>query len=746
MTRYRAVLLTYAVLGVALWPLPLLNIVHVESAAVVAFVAFFVSGWAALGTFAERDARAGRVVLWHQAALLVPLALLTVSLLWTPNCDYGRGVLFYALFPGITVVFSVMLAYALSATDWSPKPLLLAAIGIALSLGGVIYDLGFHPQFYTYNHVFGGVPGPIYDERLAVRPGLFAFRGLTLLWAIAAFYAGQRLRGVGESRPLQWAAVLLLIGLCYLFSARLGFNTPAWYLQEQLGGHRSTEHFDIYYDVDEVTPEEVEVLARDHEYRYAWLEDELGAAGPERVASYLYPDAETKARLTGARQTSVAPVWLADPQTHLLQSQYGRSFGHELVHVFTRPFGLPLINASWSVGLVEGMAVAFEPPDGRPTPREQVAVATTVDSVLTGASLAQDVAARFSPLGFWTGRGAVSYTTMGAFVRFLKEAYGPERLLQVYARANFEAVYGRSVEALAEEWQAWLRAVPVVDRTAEALVTRRFARPSLFERRCPHYVPPYRRALEAGQDALARSDTTEALRQFERAATLQPRSVEGQAAWARLQLGRGEARPVADRLDTLDFETPVPVLELLRGDASALVGRPDSARRHYQVAREHYPQYAHDGWTRLLLREAVADRPDVVRVLASSDSARVQARQLERLPDASPAVPIWRAIRLMEAEDFGPALNLWNSMPPLTDSTDALWTEPALRRQIGWWKATCALRLGQWRKAERYAAETADAFRALGALNLANQLDDLARKARWLASAAPAVRQPSAMP
>jgi tetratricopeptide (TPR) repeat protein len=316
----------------------------------------------------------------------------------------------------------------------------------------------------------------------------------------------------------------------------------------------------------------------------------------------------------------------------------------------------------------------------------------------------------------------------------------------VYARADFEAVYGRSVEALAEEWQAWLRAVPVVDRTTEALVTRRFARPSLFERRCPHYVPPYRRALEAGQAALARGDTTEALRQFERAATLQPRSVEGQAAWARLQLGRGEARPVADRLDTLDFVTPVPVIELLQGDASALLGRPDSARRHYRFAREHYPRYAHDGWTRLLLREAVADRPDVVRVLASSDSARVQARRLERLPDASPAVPIWRAIRLMEAEDFAMALDVWNSIPPLIDSTGAPWDHPALRRQIGWWKATTALRLERWSRAEQYASETAEAFRAVGALNLAHQLDDLARKARWLQAAPPHTFRRSAAP
>ncbi len=730
MTRNQAVLLTYGVLGVALWPLPLLNIVHVESAAVVACVAFFVSGVAAIGAFGAGRSF-GQVLLRQAAALGVPLVLLTVSLLWAPNCDYGRGLLFYALFPGVTVVFAVALAYAIQGVGWPRPRLILIVLGVVIGLGGVAYDLGLHPQFYTYNHVFGGVLGPIYDERLAVRPGLFAFRGLTLLWALAAYGIGRRSRGHGRAVPLT-AGVLLLIGLCYLFSARLGFNTPAWYLQEQLGAHRATAHFDIYYDSTAVRPDEIDAFARDHEYRYAWLAEAWGASGPDRIASYLYPDAGTKARLTGARQTSVAPVWLADPQTHLLQSQYRRSFGHELVHVFARPYGLPLIRASWSVGLVEGMAVAFEPPDGRPTPREQVAVAAQIDTSLASAGRADDLAARFSPIGFWTGRGAVSYTTMGAFVRFLAEAYGTERLRRVYARANFEEVYGRSVQSLAHEWQAWLASLTVVDRATEALVTRRFARPSLFERRCPHYVPPHRRALAAGRAALTRGDTTEALGQFQQAVLRQPRSVDAQAAWGRLQLDQGAASAVAARLDTLSFEAPVPTLTLLQGDAAALIGHPDRARDRYRSARAHYPRFEPGGVVRLLLREAVADRPEVMRVLVSRDSAATQAQQLARWAGASPAVRAWQALREMEAGAFASAQRLWNSMPPLTDSTGAPWDDPAVHRQIGGWKAICALRLGQLRSAERYATETGSAFRRVGALNLADQLDDLAQKARWL--------------
>ena len=63
-------------------------------------------------------------------------------------------------------------------------------------------------------------------------------------------------------------------------------------------------------------------MAEDHEFRYAQLARQLEIDGPERIASYLYPNVVTKARLTGARTTNVAPVWLRRPQVHVLLTAY----------------------------------------------------------------------------------------------------------------------------------------------------------------------------------------------------------------------------------------------------------------------------------------------------------------------------------------------------------------------------------------------------------------------------------------
>jgi len=726
------VLLTYAVLGVALWPVPLLNIVHVESAAVVAFVAFFVAGWAALAAFNRAAPVPVRHVLATQgAALLVPLALLTVSLLWTPNCDYTRGLLFYGLFPGITVVFAVAVAYALSGTGWPFQKTMLAGLGLGVAALGPLYDLGLHPQFYTYNHVFGGVLGPIYDEELAVRPGLFAFRTLTLLWAALAYLAGRWLRGYAAHGGERTGRVVLmgLIGAAYLAAGALGFNTPAWVLQRELGGHYPTDHFDIYYDPASVEPHELQAIAQQHEYRYAWLEGQLQMEGPDRIISYLYPDEGAKARLTGARATSVAPVWLSQPQLHVLLDRYDATFGHELVHVFSRQFGLPVLNASWAVGLVEGTAVALEPPRGAPTPREQVSAALLSAERTAPRDVAAQVAARLQPLGFWTGRGAVSYTTMGAFVQFLMDRYGPERLRAVYARANFASVYGQPLDSLAQDWAASIHAMPLIARDAEALVTRRFARPSLFEQDCPHYVPPYRRAYRAGQSALAREDTVDAIRHFTAALRDQPRFVAAHRALAQVRLARREADAVIQQLDTL-AQADAPALAFALGDAYVIAGQSAAARQQYQTVIQQVPSFEHETRAHVVHRWAVSDRPDVVQVLVSGDSAGAKARRLRALPQRTPAVAVWEARQWMAAGRYERASALWATLPsPLASAPDG--QRDILRRERLRWQAVSALRQGDYATAIGQARQAARAFRGVGALNLAAATEDLMHHAQW---------------
>lgn len=740
----RRVCAAYGVLGLGLWPIPLLNVLQVESAAVVAFVSFFVAGWAAIGHF-----RVGASSFWgelarQEAALLIPLGLLLVAPLWAPNCTLGQGLLFYGLFPVVTVVLAVALAYALTGAGLSRPGLVLGGIGLGVSLAGPVYDLGFHPQLYTYNHVFGGVLGPIYDEKLALRPGLFVFRGLTLLWAVAAALLGARLRGQGP----RWGLPLcvLLIGAVYWFAAPLGINTPAEYLRARLGGHHRTPHFDLYYDPDRLDERAVRALADDHEAAYAHLREQLDLApdeGPTRIQSYLYPNRDVKARLTGARATSVTPVWLDAPQVHLLVDRVGPSLGHELAHVFSRPYGLPLLRASWAPGLVEGWAVALEPPSRFPSAHDLVSVATAADTAGTLSATADAIAGRLSPWGFWTGRSAVSYATMGSFVRFLLDAYGPGPLKTVYARGNFDAVYGQSLSALATAWAERLRSRSFVSRAAHDVVGRRFTQPSLFEKDCPHYVPPHRRHLQAAQRAGRRGDSTAVDTHLHRALDAAPRYGAAHAALARRRLARGAAADVRRQLDTLAVTSRSAGLRRLLGDAHALLREAEAARQHYREARARTPRYAHGTRTRLLLRQAVAHRPAVVRALTDGASVPRQARALTAHDSVdTAAVRAWQALRFQDAHRYARADSVWQTIAAMPDPD---W--PRAWRQ-GWvlqraaWHGEAAYRVGQeggdldaLARAARLLRSAARTAASHGAREWADALAARADRARRLRSA-----------
>ncbi|NNE71490.1 MAG: hypothetical protein HKN29_14160, partial [Rhodothermales bacterium] len=357
--------LGYVAISLAMWGVPLLNRLHVESSAVLAAGAFFLAGVSAISALSVRGDPAGplsgvrvrRAVSGSLAVLLVPLVLMLVPMLWAPNCGWRAGVGFFALFVPPSAVLGVAVAAVLTRAGFRRPLRWLVATGLGLILVGVVYDLGFHPQFYTYNHVFGGVLGPIYDEQLTVRPGLFVFRVLTLAWAFAGLaWATGRGRLAG--------GLLILVCAVYAFSGRLGINTTYADLERALPASFAKGPIRLHFDPSRTDTTEARQMLGLAAFEYARISELLETSVDEPVEVYVYPDSWTRAELTGARQTSVAPVWLARPQVHVESSSFEAIFPHELVHAVSREFGLPVIRASPAVGLVEGLAVALEPPDG----------------------------------------------------------------------------------------------------------------------------------------------------------------------------------------------------------------------------------------------------------------------------------------------------------------------------------------------------------------------------------------------
>ena len=710
--------LAYAALGAGLWAVPLVGTLHVEGAAVVAAAACLVS--AAWGAGQLRRGREAAAVLAAAAALsLIPVALLGVSALWRANCGWAQGLGLALQFVPAAAAFGVGLAAAMVGLGvrWAGTAAVLAAV--LVGLGGAAFDLGLHPQVYTYSHVFGGVLGPIYDERLAVRPGLLAFRGLTLLWtgalvALGAWAASRRRklgrRGEkGDAAPATggWAVLGLLaaLALAYAFAPELGFTTPERVLRAELSRHVARPALDLYADPSTTTPGEAERLADLAVYRLGAVEQRLGARASQRVQLYVYSSADQKARLVGARETSVAPVWLPTPQVHLLRDRAERSLAHEMAHAVSREFGLPGLHATLAVGLVEGLAVAVEPPDGLPHPHDLVAAAaryqdaaaatTNADPTDIGAryadGLAEAVGASLSPLGFWGGRGAVSYTTAGSFVAFLLERYGPDPLRAAYARADFQGAYGKPAAALAEEWAAFID-TREPSAVATAVVERQFSRPSLFEQRCPHHEPRAARLLRAAS-AAEPSDRAAAERLALAAVSADSADSRALTAWASLRLATAdsaEAVRLARRLAPRAAADSSDALRWSRlGDARA-VARDPAADEAYARALALQPPYALGTSALLGAKRALAGDPDLIGAWLSPDAAR--AAQILGEADA-PAASLLAALRSAD-DDPGEAAR-W------AERAAHNWPDDAQAAQLLLWAAAWSEADGDFSAAHR---------------------------------------------
>ena len=726
----------YSLATAALLWVPLLNVLHAESSAVIAVLAFFVGGLDAVSLFERGRSRVREIIARQWLYLLAPFVIFQAARLWLPGCDFFTGLKYYILFPVVSVVLAVALAFLLTRLLKSRVRLWFVLLGLALATIPVVYDLAFHPQFYVYNHVFGGILGPIYDLELSSRPGLVRFRVLTLLWAALAILMGHRMR-----EPIShgvFATTVLVGGIAafYIFPGRLGINTTYRQLADELGSDYEMAHFVIHYDSSSISHQEIEYLAADHEFRYRQLVDRLGFEPELPVHSYLYPSPEVRARLTGAGLTNVAPVWLARPQLHVLLDSYTQSFAHELAHVFSREMGVPVLKASLHVGLVEGFAVAMEPPIGLPSPDDQVSAlirSSNLQGIYNGVQVAEAVASTLSPAGFWTGRGAVSYTTMGSFVAYLIDEYGIDAFSRVYGMESFQAAYGKSVRALASEWERTL-----LDRETDAtvldLVTRRFSVPSLFERHCPHDLPSPYLALRRGQLELAEGDSASAMVLFTQALEEAPEYPDALDAWATMRLAKGDYDSVTRRIgsvwETQHMQTG-PIATKL-GDAFVLSDRPEYAPQAYSDALEATSVYARGRRAILYLRSLVTDRPDILKLVVSPYRPMYKAHALSLVADSTGVASILAGLYFAEAEDYAAASDA------LADAEGTIAAQSIGGRYPSW-RTGFAFRAGRLDDAERFRTSAVEAARAQEDRYQVERLEDFRVRIEWTTNARDAV-------
>jgi tetratricopeptide (TPR) repeat protein len=369
----------------------------------------------------------------------------------------------------------------------------------------------------------------------------------------------------------------LTLAALVLFQLRgpLGFHVRHRDLFSALGRRTESAHFVLYSDPTAGTPEEIQLVHRDLEFRYQQLERILGTA-PGHITVFQFPNSPVKKDLVGAGNTLYAKPWEREifVQTDHFPASHLR---HELAHVFAAGFGDRIFGVSfaWSFplprlasGLIEGVAEAadYGDPDGRATIHQEAAAmvasgrAPALRSVL-GA-------------GFSTQSGARAYTLAGSFCHFLLRERGPERLRALYRSAgDFQGVYGQSLDALEVKWRAFLAEQPL-DQAERARAEERFRRPAIFQKVCAREL--------AARVAEARGRTYSSP---ERAVALLESACNDDPGEPTFRLDLAETLPVAGRIDdalalAAEVERTPRMTWPLRARAESLI-----AAMHFQAGR-----------------------------------------------------------------------------------------------------------------------------------------------------------------
>jgi tetratricopeptide (TPR) repeat protein len=387
--------------------------------------------------------------------------------------------------------------------------------------------------------------------------------------------------------------------------------------------------------------------------------------------SYIYPSPEAKQRLIGAGNTDIAKPWSG--QIHISRQSLEGSLKHELVHAAAAPFGFPVVRASLSTGLVEGVAMAVDEEWGNRTLHEYAAA-------IREAGIAPPIDGIMSFWGFASHQSSVSYILAGSFCRYLIDRYGMRNLMMLYRTLDYHAVYGRTLGELALEWEGYLQRVPLDDEDQDG-VDALFRRPPIFRKVCARVLA--RRSLEA-RGSFARKEFAVAESLYA-GVYADGRSYEAFAGYLSSALKNGRMSVLTASLDTviLADEHPARYLPLFIaiGDAFWASGEPEKA---YALYSRVYAADFTEGYTEaaalrlvamdtdprggILLPLFLADYTDSLRVVVVDSLLRrdpgdrmleyMKARSLLRAGEFTGVVAALQSLDLTSADVALEALRL----------------------------------------------------------------------------------------
>lgn len=556
--------------GLILMWIPLLGDLHVESAVLSSLFGAFYAGILAAKKKANNGDPGYLLRIESQIyTIAIPLAIKCAL----SGCLSVDGVGFWVFFPSMSVFLGYSIGRLFRINGFRYAVLWTVLVLLFIGLGEFLVELITLPQVYFFNQVWGGWPGPLYDSAVQFTGRDIFFRFVTfcwggLLWLLPSFW---------KQRFARWGVLVLTmsLGLSYAQMPFVHIITPRWYLQQVLSGHAEGKNVIIYYDPGRFSSYDIHKYLDKAEFDVKEISHDLNISlptGKNRVECYFYGDVWQKKALVGAKYTSYVPVWNPVNQVHIAKSAIDQVLRHELVHVLAKRFGGPILHASWSIGLTEGLAVALSPDESE---------YATIDQIVAASKPwpnAKDIENALSFSGFYEGRANVSYITAGSFVHYLLKNWPVSDFKKAYRHSDLADGYPVSVDSLVAGWHDFLKTVPV-DSTDMAVSAQLFSIPSIFEKKCPHKITTAYHYFDSYNHAMALKDTTRAIHILGTALEKLPWRPSFWVPWSTLQLSRANADTVLRAYVPRELTNPLVAIRM--ADARLMAG--DTLRANHDL-------------------------------------------------------------------------------------------------------------------------------------------------------------------
>lgn len=491
----KSVLFSFAlvlVVSITLTFFPLIGTLGFEfsatSAVLLSFLSVFVSSSLISSSLLRDRSRKdlsgtiGSIFIINFLLLLLAYVIGLASSVIKEDCFIKEGSIFFVLIPVVSVYFSATLGM-LTGYIFGKKGIFIGLLLILVIALYALWHLYHGVSIFVYNPIFGFFPGPLYDEAIPITWTLTISRINIVLWGILLLLVLRITSGFGHNMIKVWDALILIIVAISIVvistnKPEIGINYSRGYITENiLSDSLETENFIIYCAPGTPEANKIELIAMDHEWRYKQLDQFLDVDSSEKITSYIYPDIESRKRISGAGETTVAnPI---HNEIHLVYDSFPHPIlKHELVHVMSGEFGNDLLRLSPKIGLLEGIAVAADWRGQRFTPHQWAKIMYEMEI----APEVKDIVG----FGFWYAPSEISYTLMGSFSRYLIDAYGIEKFKKAYKSGDFSE-YNKSIDELSLEWKDYLTTIEAPPET-KAIAEARFSRPSIFQATCPRKI------------------------------------------------------------------------------------------------------------------------------------------------------------------------------------------------------------------------------------------------------------------